>query len=297
MSRASFFPSAALLLLLFGLASGQRSTAFPPGWNKVAMKPPMGWRSWNAFGARVSQTIMEDAIKAVTAPVWTVEGATNKSLFDAGYSTVGVDEGWEACGKGVNGTQHDAQGNPVINPKFPDMGGLVKTAHAAGLEIGWYENGCACGERHALEINYEGDVRNLHDLGFDGVKLDGCGAQRNMTLYADLMAKTGKSYLIENCHWGRCSAGDDSSCPTTDWCPFNWYRTSGDINASPMSWLGNLQTTIRFQDPQTPLSVPGCWAYVRLEREGGRQGDREITERQRDRETERAGRGDRTTKQ
>jgi hypothetical protein len=47
--------------------------------------------------------------------------------------------------------------------------------------------------------------------------------------------------VIENCHWGRCTASDDSSCPTKDWCPFNWYRTSGDINASPFSWLGNLQ--------------------------------------------------------
>ena len=36
-----------------------------------------------------------------------------------------------------------------------------------------YENGCACGERHELEINYEGDVRTLHALGFDGLKLDG----------------------------------------------------------------------------------------------------------------------------
>jgi hypothetical protein len=27
---------------------------------------------------------------------------------------------------------------------------------------------------------------------------DGCGAQRNMTLYAELMQATGKSYLIEN---------------------------------------------------------------------------------------------------
>ena len=28
-----------------------------------------------------------------------------------------------------------------------------------------------------------------------------------------------------------------------------------------MSWLSNLQTTTRFQDYDTPLSVPGCWSY------------------------------------
>merc|ERR1719473_135697 len=75
------------------------------------------------------------------------------------------------------------------------------------------------------------------------------------------MQATGKAYAIENCHWGRCTDSDDSSCPTQEWCPFNWYRSSGDINASPMSWLRNLQTTIQFQDPKAPLSQPGCWAY------------------------------------
>jgi len=127
--------------------------------------------------------------------------------------------------------------------------------------IGWYQNGCACGEHVELDINYEGDVRQLHAFGFDGVKLDNCGDQRNMTKYAELMQATGKSYLIENCHWGRCSDLDISSCPTADWCPFNWFRTSGDINSSPMSWLYNLQTTKKFQDPVNPLSRPGCWAY------------------------------------
>ena len=48
-----------------------------------------------------------------------------------------------------------------------------------------------------------------------------CGAQRNQTLYAELMKNTGKSFTIENCHWGRCTDSDDSSCPTVDWCPFN----------------------------------------------------------------------------
>ena len=67
--------------------------------------------------------------------------------------------------------------------------------------MGWYQNGCACGERRELTINYEGDVRNLASLGFDAVKLDGCGHKKNMSLYASLMKATGKSFEIENCHW------------------------------------------------------------------------------------------------
>ena len=50
-------------------------------------------------------------------------------------------------------------------------------------------------------------------------------------------------------------------CPTAQWCPFNLYRTSGDVARVAQSWLHNLQTTTKFRDPDAPLSVPGCWAY------------------------------------
>lgn len=97
----------------------------------------MGWRSWNAWGNRVSQTNMEASMDALVAKLWTVDNKPNVSLFEAGYTTAGIDEGWEGCGKGVHGTQHDAQGNPVINQKFPDMSGLVKKGHGLGLKVGW----------------------------------------------------------------------------------------------------------------------------------------------------------------
>jgi hypothetical protein len=32
---------------------------------------------------------------------------------------------------------------------------------------------CACGERKALDINYEGDVKLLHTFGFDGATRPG----------------------------------------------------------------------------------------------------------------------------
>ena len=62
-------------------------------------------------------------------------------------------------------------------------------------------------------------------------------------------------------HWGSCTADDASSCPTTDWCPFNWYRTSGDSDNGLGTWYNNLQTTVRFQSWSDPISRPGCWAY------------------------------------
>lgn len=55
------------------------------------------------------------------------------------------------------------------------------------------------------------------------------------------------------------------SAQRTDWCPFNWYRSSGDINAGSDSWYYNLQTTIRFQSWEAPVSRPGCWVSTLYE--------------------------------
>jgi len=74
----------------------------------------------------------------------------------------------------------------------------------------------------------------------------------NLTRWAELFNQTGKSILIENCHWG-------GTTPTADWCPWNYFRSSGDIRADYGSIVSNLQTTIEWA--MSNLSRPGCWAY------------------------------------
>jgi alpha-galactosidase len=68
---------------------------------------------------------------------------------------------------------------------------------------------------------------------------------------------------VENCHWGVCTDDDTSSCPTAgrEWCPFNFFRTSGDVRETWNSWVRNLLTAVRFLDKDQPLSGPHCWAY------------------------------------
>ena len=88
----------------------------------------------------MNQDMITDVIDALAAKNRTVKGWDGKvSLCDLGYCAAGIDEGWEGCGLGVNGTQHYLNGTPATNPKlFPDMKGLVAYGHKKGLKMGWY---------------------------------------------------------------------------------------------------------------------------------------------------------------
>ena len=51
----------------------------------------------------------------------------------------------------------------------------------------------------------------------------------------------------------------DPSLPPAEGCPWNFYRSSGDVRASYASVLGNLATVMPLH--KANLSYPGCWAY------------------------------------
>jgi len=61
--------------------------------------------------------------------------------------------------------------------------------------------------------------------------------------------------MVENCHWGIKVPYE----PNATWCPWNFYRSSGDVRAKFASIMGNLNSVTRFSNQN--LSYPGCWAY------------------------------------
>lgn len=140
----------------------------------------------------------------------------------------------------------------VNKQRFPDMKNMTDYAHSLGLRAGWYGNNCICNDKCNSESCYQGDVSALIAFGFDAVKLDGCGAEYNLDLWASLINETGKAIETENCHWG-------ATLPNATWCPWNFYRTSGDVSANFGSVMGNLETVPPLADKN--LSTPGCWAY------------------------------------
>ncbi len=85
---------------------------------------------------------------------------------------------------------------------FPDMLAMTNYAHVLGLTAGWYGNNCICEDHCGTKRDhfesadgekcYQGDVAALYEFGFDGVKLDGCGNQRDLQLWSSLINATGK---------------------------------------------------------------------------------------------------------
>merc|ERR1719235_382013 len=226
--------------------------------NGLAKLPPMGWRSWNLYGANVNQKLITGIMDGMVKRSRMVDGKPT-SLCDLGYCDVGLDDNWQNCNAGTGGNHyHDDDGNPIINyDRFPDMKKMTDHAHSLGLTAGWYGNNCICKDSNSGDRKfYEGDAKALRDFGFDGYKLDGCGSQTDMQLWDDVFkADGGPPVMVENCHWGSKVPYE----PNRTWCPWNFYRTSGDVRASYSSVIGNLNSVTKFSSRN--LSYPGCWAY------------------------------------
>jgi alpha-galactosidase len=234
----------------------------------LALTPPRGWRSWNFFKANITQAAMEATFTALTSRARSVNGVPT-SLADLGYLDVGLDDGWAACKAG--GGYHDAGGAPRVDAtKFPDLGAMVAAGHARGLTVGWYANCCICrsnasnGDCADVLSCYAGDVAALRRFGFDSIKVDDCGAQHHVGLWADLLAASpGAPVLIENCKNGPWFPESYvpwavGYAPDELWCPFHFFRTSTDISVSYEVIMG---VNLASMGPWAAVSRPGCWAY------------------------------------
>ena len=235
--------------------------------NGLGITPPRGWRSWNQFDTNIHQDLIEAQYLALVDRSRKVDGVPT-SLLDLGYSTAGIDDGWQKCNSGPQGVGfHDAAGYPIVDTsKFPNMKSMTAKARSLGLIAGWYVNNCMCKETRpscAFDINatentcFAGDVKATIDFGFGSLKIDSCGIQRNMTHYAHLFNLSEHAVVLEDCHNGNPYHPIRTANDHID-CPMNLFRTSGDIRPQWGSILSNLMTTVEFN---SGLAGPGCWGY------------------------------------
>lgn len=104
----------------------------------------------------------------------------------------------------------------------------------------------------------------LRSFGFDSWKLDGCGAQLDMQLWDDLIRASkptsGRAaIMVENCHWGSRVPFE----PNASWCPWNFYRTSGDVRAKYASVVGNLHSTVKYAREGLVCAAPASMHHER----------------------------------
>jgi alpha-galactosidase len=128
--------------------------------NGLALKPPMGWNSWNTF----RETIDDNSVRE------TADALVSSGMRDAGYVYVSIDDGWQG--------QRDSKGVLHPNAKFPDMKALANYLHQRGLKFGIYSSPgpetCAGYEgSHGHEIQ---DARTFANWGVDLIKFDWCSA-------------------------------------------------------------------------------------------------------------------------
>ena len=192
--------------------------------NGRALTPPMGWRSWNEFACDADQQTMLDAVAGLTDESRNCADGKPCSLASLGYTDVGLDDCWQLCGAygpGQN-TYHDEHGTPQIDrAKFPNLALFTAAAHARNLTAGWYHNNCRCHDHCTSPLCFAADVDPTVALGFDSVKLDGCGAEEDVALWDALFNHTLRErggtaggqagILIENCHNGQYIKGGGAS--------------------------------------------------------------------------------------
>ncbi|MEG1779620.1 MAG: alpha-galactosidase, partial [Oscillospiraceae bacterium] len=87
----------------------------------LAKTPPMGWNSWNTFGANIDEKLLRE----------TADAMVSSGLKDAGYEYVVIDDIWAEH-------ERDSNGRLVEDKtKFPSgMKALAEYIHSKGLKFG-----------------------------------------------------------------------------------------------------------------------------------------------------------------
>ena len=85
----------------------------------------------------MNQTKIEGQIDALVAR--NASRGDGRSLLDHGYASIGLDDNWQKCGAGINGSFHDADGHPIVDEtKFPSMKAMCDYGHKQSVKMGWY---------------------------------------------------------------------------------------------------------------------------------------------------------------
>ena len=180
----------------------------------VALTPPMGWNSWNCYGATITQEKIKTQADAIV----------KLGMHKYGYIYVNIDDGWQ----GDRGGKYNAiQGNS----KFSDMQGLCDYIHSLGLKIGIYSTPWTksyAGYTGSFGHENE-DVKQWVEWGIDFLKYDWNmwdpkePSEEYVKRIYDAIGLTGRKIVLSLSNTAPISNAHN-------WSKYaNMWRTTGDI--------------------------------------------------------------------
>ncbi len=198
----------------------------------IAIKPPMGWNSWNTFGKDINDSLIRQIADTMV----------EKGYLEAGYEYLIIDDCWSL-------KERDDTGNLVPDPeKFPNgMKSLADYVHSKGLKFGMYS--CAgiltcAGYPSSYDHEFQ-DASLFAEWGIDYLKYDYCNFPKNadcinryQTMSMALKA-TGKNILFAACNWG-----SENSWSWMRSIGAHTYRSTGDIFDNFRSFMGIFQSQL-----------------------------------------------------
>ncbi len=233
------------------IVRGPRGIAHRPllivgGWHKLALTPPMGWNSWNAFAGEVNDQDIRQAAEVMV----------KSGLAAHGYQYVNIDDTWE--------DSRDAQGFIQSNSKFPSMPALCHFVHSLGLKIGIYSSPGpkTCGGYEGSYHHELQDAETYAKWGIDYLKYDWCsyggvatgtGVEKFEKPYQVMRAaldKVDRDIVFSFCQYGMADVWKWGAKTGG-----NLWRVTGDINDSWPSVVNNGFS----QSSHAKYAGPGHW--------------------------------------
>ena len=168
----------------------------------LALTPPMGWNSWNAFGKNVSEQVIRE----------TADAMVSSGLKDVGFTYIVIDDDWHGGRDSITGLLYP-------DPKrFPSgIRALADYVHSKGLKFGIYSDAGTqtCGRQPGSFGFEDKDAKQFAEWGVDYLKYDYCYCPDRVSAnndykmaierykrMGDALKATGRPIIFSICEWG-----------------------------------------------------------------------------------------------
>jgi len=226
--------------------------------DKICLTPPMGWNSWNCWGAAIDQEKISNSARMMV----------ETGLINHGWQYVNIDDCWmvkpDSDDPVLGGPTRSEDGMVLCNKNFPDMQGLIDYIHELGLKAGIYSSPgrWTC---QSFEGSYEHELQDAEQYarwGVDYLKYDWCGYQliakdisREELMKPYLLMKSCLDRQNRDIVYSLCQYGTGEVWKWGKEAGGNCWRTTGDITDrwESMSRIGFSQ------DKCSLYGQPGHW--------------------------------------